>query len=359
MAKVSVKVKVNVGKSKKTLKQKVKQGIKQGMVIARQIFGHIAACLISIGKTMPVVCKFKIVSDRMVGLDHVMCKQFEAYEPLAVNGFKLDRPLNLRTAAEYAVKMITGMFLWPHVTLATVIYKGKRFRANGQTTVMARYSIDDPATAPEVRWVEYEVEDEEGLRQLYSCIDVGLGRTAFDLIRALLAGKAEFKGVTLKDLRKICSGMNKWLNVNRKNRSVGGLTTQDRANLMLTTEYETVQWVLRVVGDNPDPVTWRTPVVTALLTVFSLPKYQKECPTFRFWYNVMHRSGYEDKSAGKLLATYLETHSVKTDQSKGLNQVSDETMIKVCLGYFVAWQNGGPLESIECVDNACPRPVIS
>lgn len=303
-------------------------------------------------------------SDMMIGEGHVKytestvkLSKLYAEHHLQVESLPYERPLR-NNHVEYLIScMKRGTFRPELCNLATAKVNGVTYRVNGQHTAWARVLYDDSRFAPPVRLLEYRLDDDVALRDLYSSIDRAAPRTSNNIITARLYGTETFEGISSATLRRLSEGFAlwRWEKMEARKRH-----DADERAVLMAGEYKAL--VLLVGGFCQESQSreyshvHRGPAMAGMLATFE--KNAKKA--IEFWTSVRDGTGFTDKDDPILtLRNALLTHAVSHGRGNitGKKAVTGEEMFRWCILCWNAFRRGETLRILR-PNMSGDRPAI-
>lgn len=306
---------------------------RQGTIVKNEVVD-----VTSLGNGLRLVRQRKVNFDPDEALKLIECEEFVG-----------DRPLKQSHVDHLVRHMQRGTFHPEWVTLITCRYNGKVYRMNGQHTAWARLEMPK-AWECQVLMFEYEAQNEEDMRTLYSSIDRGSPRTKSNIINSYLVGCAEFDGVKAKTLAEVPRGFGlwRWATQHERQQHDGDVI----AFLLKSEHYDLAKKVcgfLDKCSVREHRHMFRSPVVAAMFATFDkAPQIAVE-----FWQPVSDGTGLTMRGDARLkLRNELMQTAVGlgTGARSDKERVTQEFMYRICIAAWNAFREGRPLQILKATE---------
>lgn len=244
-----------------------------------------------------------------------------------------------------------GCFNWD-IVIIMAAYVGDDqtlYRVNGQHTAWSRLYADDKMEDPKVKFQVYRCADYEGLRRLYSTIDLGAGRTHRDQLHSLLYGRPEFvvDGTPIPKaiLQSVVNAIGLWQYPKKHVRKE--LTPETRAFMALEEYADQVRVIATFLSNTPKKsnsfLHTEGPLAAMHETLFQASNVAM---WWEFWEGV--REGIGDRkgdSRPALMKKLLTETEKRRSNLKGAIKLSSELTYRWCIRAWNAYFQGKPLTS--------------
>ena len=279
---------------------------------------------------------YKVISDEEINLTRK-----RAFEFLESNAFIGERTVREGHVQHLYDEWLGGRFIWQHVILSVGVLKDVTYRLNGQHTCWMRVNIpesQDPGPC-KVRLIAYRVEDDEGLRSLYSTFDRNAPRTSCHISKIMLMQTEA--GATLQQnvLSVVTAGFRLFLSDQPNKMPV------DETVGLIKHNYSTL---FNIVGRfhqmHRRAVPWsaRAAALAGMWATFEKNVMASET----FWTSVFTGLNLPEKSDPRWqLRNWFLTHNQST--TPGQIRTTAEESYRACLYLWNRWRSNEPVLSLH------------
>lgn len=269
--------------------------------------------------------KYRVLKDEPIQLTRA-----RAFEFLEMETFPGERQVIEGHVQTLFNQWMAGRFIWEHVILSTARHDGKLYRINGQHTCWMRVNIEKDIK-PDVRYIEYGVQDDEQLRALYCVFDRARSRTSQHVFRASLMGTVSAAELWPSTLGTIATGFKLW----KWEKARYSCIEPSDVITLVEGEYNNLYRMVGVAWQElHDYVPLRKAAcIAAMFATFSASAKA----SVEFWNGVGTGLGLNEKHDARWqLRKYLDTHS-QSLRSLG-KTVSAEDVYRVCIMAWNKWR---------------------
>ncbi len=298
--------------------------------------------------------KVHIVSDNhTLLLDHD-----KAYEYCDLPIFKGERNISEAHVQTLYDKMRRKLFNWRLVILSSAIYKGVRYKINGQHTCWAFVNLSPEEVRKlygdvHVRELIYRVDSHADMKSVYGMYDGHLSRTDQHLTKLQLVGEAVISGVSMSLVGPLVGGMKFWLFEKKHERQRYG----PEENAALVAKHNvTLRHVAEMLKENTDniKILKRQAVVAAMFSTFD------KVPTIAkgFWQPVADGLSLDSKNDPRYrLRALLQETVVGAAGRSNLRPMSTEDMYRVSISAWNKWRKDDVAMTTIRATKARTKPV--
>lgn len=291
--------------------------------------------------------KYKVIGDEQ----KLLTKEL-AFKFLELETFAGERPVRERHVQFLYDEWVGSRFLWQNVILASAAVGGKTYRINGQHTCWMRVSIperDEPVKNALVRVVEYKVEDENALRNLYTVFDRAAPRTAGHIGQVMLMGKGAAAGIPSSYTTKMLAGFRiffapDWRDARANIPEMVGLIDKSYSTLFnIVGNFFTMHY-------SDSIIVRRAAVIAAMMSTFDKSVEKSD----EFWTAVFTGLNLDNKTDPRWqLRRFMETHSHTI--RRGQETINQEALYCTCLTMWNHWRAG---TTVSKVNPTWDRPKV-
>lgn len=250
-----------------------------------------------------------------------------------------------------------GRFDWDLVILATAKLGNKVYHINGQHTALMRLNMPANAVA-NVRRIDFEVASEQQLRALYGRFDRNVSRTPGQVLKSLVAGRPETRGLGDATIQMLGAGLRLWLwgdEASRdKMRRIGPFEIASAALEQHKPLFEKVAAFYQR-NHQQFPQLKRASVVAALFATFDVAAPRAE----EFWGPVCDGLNLEEKDDPRYeLRRTLQNSLQRVDRTTPIGRariIGSEDAYRVCLQAWNKWCRGETVDLLRPTDT---RPEV-
>jgi len=295
--------------------------------------------------------KYKIVKD-----ESSLFTREKAFEFLELATFQGERPVRERHVQFLYDEWSAGRFLWQNVMLASATHNGKVYRINGQHCCWMRVNIPmryEPVKEAVCREMQYQVENDDQMRSLYSAFDRNAPRSPGHIARVLLIDTQAGRDIPTSYLNKLSAGFKIYFSDDwRRTQQQGILNPNELAGIINKSYAEHFNLVGRFLAIHYSETEFikRASVLGAMFATFE-KNIQKSDD---FWSAISNGLGLTEKTDARYqLRRYLETHGHTIGSN--IEKVGQEEMYCVCLNAWNHWRSG---QAVEVLRTTNTRPKV-
>jgi len=283
---------------------------------------------------------FALVTDTK----RLLSKKF-AQELLSYPKTAWERAFKPKRVNRYVLCMQRGRFHFEWVSIVVFIHKGQKFLANAKHTSDA---VIHSGITPEhaARYLEYEVDDEASMRELYALIDQNFTRTPRQNIVARCYDLDEFKGISQRHMTTLVEGLRTMLYPGAERTrhlmedALDELFDQNSGLIdAFTTAYN-------IIGpfSNQYSFFYKSSVIGAMLKTCQLhPRLAAE-----FWSGVKEGADLSrDDARLKVRNMLLTTSTKKPNSGAPVRIATHEALYRWCIRGWNAWRTGAIISKWE------------
>lgn len=301
---------------------------------------------------------YRVIEERRVTLS----KKFAEFI-LGMKEVPGDRPLVDDHVEDLMRHMIRRTFLYENHVIASVLCKedNQEYRVNAQHTCWAAYELEDKGIQVahgKSRYIRYEADTMDDVRQLYSLYDRLRGRTRANVAISNLFDTPEFAGFGSALLSRLVAAYSFWKWDTAFARSKHD--ANEVAHLMRTDDLVTCRHVASFAHERgslskPDHQHFRrAPVMAAMLETFSVAPSKAE----EFWDATVTGLKLDATTDARYQLRQRLSTSATATGSSDKTRVAPETMYRWCIFAWNAYRRGDPVHQLRApLGTARPKAI--
>lgn len=289
--------------------------------------------------------QYKILKDETVNLTPELAFRF-----LELETFHGERPVRQGHVQYLYDQLISGRFVWHHVSLACARLGNTVYRINGQHTCWMRVNVPkelEPIKA-EIQIITYQVEDESNLKALYSTFDRAAARTQGHIGKVQLMDTEAGREIPVSNLGHLITGFRIFFSPDwNKGGGAQRMRIDELTSLINKNYAQLFNIVGRYFGIHYKDAMWvkRSSVLAACFATFEKNVKLSD----EFWGPVFSGIGLTKRADPRWqLRRYIESHGLTIEGGK--ERVSQEQLYCVCINCWNHWRLGNELFSVKTMD---------